>query len=238
MRKSIGPRLVPIAVTAAVIAIIAALLIPAYLAWRFAGDLNSQCERFRLVLRGIQDWDETQGKMPEATYHNSQGTPCYSWRMAVTRYLESWDYDTESPWNVGANKALADGPNFTFCSSLNWSRKVTTDTTIYAVSGPGTAFDGKPHRLADLPGDLVLLIEIADSGTHWMAPGDLDVRKIPNTITEGTSGKGVIVAFADGEVWFLHREVPINHLKQFLTIAGAQNSDREQLLRPYALIER
>ncbi len=84
----------------------------------------------------------------------------------------------------------------------------------------------------------MLLIEIADSGTHWMAPGDLDVRKIPNTITEGTSGKGVIVAFADGEVWFLHREVPINHLREFLTIAGAQRNDREQLLRPYALIER
>jgi hypothetical protein len=39
--------------------------------------------------------------------------------------------------------------------------------------------------------------------------------------------------FADGEVWALSPDAPMTALHAFLTIAGAETHDREQLLAPY-----
>jgi hypothetical protein len=39
--------------------------------------------------------------------------------------------------------------------------------------------------------------------------------------------------FADGEVWALSPDTPMTALHPFLTITGAKNADRDELLAPY-----
>ena len=77
-------------------------------------------------------------------------------------------------------------------------------------------------------------VEIAGFDVHWAEPGDLHVDEVPESITAGPDGRGLCVLFADGTVWFLNSEVPLENLKKFFTIEGAKQHDREELLAPYA----
>ena len=106
------------------------------------------------------------------------------------------------------------------------------------MSGPGTAFDqDRICRLEDIDAATILVIEVAESNTHWMAPGDLDVDAIQPAIVKGLEGDGVHVLFADGSVWFLGEDVPLSDLQKFFTIEGAKQHDRDDVLVPYAVFE-
>ena len=37
---------------------------------------------------------------------------------------------------------------------------------------------------------MILLVEVRNSGTHWMQPGDFDIRTMPRTIND-PAGKGI-----------------------------------------------
>jgi hypothetical protein len=88
--------------------------------------------------------------------------------------------------------------------------------------------------MADLSPGTILAIEIKDSGVFWPEPGDLELDTIPESITAGIDGDGVHVLFADGTVWYLHKEVPLDDLKKFFTVENAKLFRREDVLRPYA----
>jgi hypothetical protein len=113
-----------------------------------------------------------------------------------------------------------------------------------AITGPGTAFGDEktpPMRFKDLSGNTILLVESRASGIPWPAPGDFDIRTMPQTINspdgKGISGRyagGFTVLFGDGSVWFLSEKVPFDTLKHFFTIAEARKQDRENILGPYA----
>lgn len=117
---------------------------------------------------------------------------------------------------------------------------------MFAVTGPGTAFgDGKherPHSLNEMDADTLLVVEVRNSGLHWMAPGDFDIRTMPRTINapngRGISSRhraGFYVIFADNAVWCLSHETPFEELEKFFTIESAKRHDREEVLRPYAV---
>ena len=53
------------------------------------------------------------------------------------------------------------------------------------------------------------------------------------TRSKASSPDRVHVLFADGEVWALSPDMPIDALKPFLTISTAKSADREQLLSAY-----
>jgi hypothetical protein len=82
-------------------------------------------------------------------------------------------------------------------------------------------------------------MEVAGSKTHWMQPGDYDVTKLlAATGRLGDTVKGLLkdrihILFADGEVWALSLDTPIDALKPFLTITAARATDRDKQLAPY-----
>jgi hypothetical protein len=80
---------------------------------------------------------------------------------------------------------------------------------------------------------VILFVEVAHSGVHWMEPGDITLEGMADSIREGLDGDGFHVAFADGEVWFLSRDVPMANLRPFFTLDGARKHDREDILGPY-----
>jgi hypothetical protein len=82
-------------------------------------------------------------------------------------------------------------------------------------------------------------MEVADSQTHWMQPGDYDVTKLLSQNgrvgdhLHGLLPDRIHVLFADGEIWAISADAPMPALHPFLTIAGAKAYDRDQLLAKY-----
>jgi hypothetical protein len=87
--------------------------------------------------------------------------------------------------------------------------------------------------LSQLDADTILIVEVRNTGIHWMEPGDLDLRHLPQTIAADTSADSFHVGFADGEVWLLDAKVPVDELRKFLTLEGARQWDRQSCLGPY-----
>ena len=46
----------------------------------------------------------------------------------------------------------------------------------------------------------VLIVELAHSGIHWMAPGDIELDNLPESFVEGTEGNGFWAVFADSPI--------------------------------------
>jgi prepilin-type processing-associated H-X9-DG protein len=224
--------------------VLAAMLISGVYAFRTARQAamhHQQANNLKQVGLGVMSFNQNFGRLPHAVNKDKSGRPLSSWRFRVLPFLEAimMDVDYDARWDDDTNEFNRQFINtelFVYCCP--WAKKTSgkSNTNIVAITGPGTAFDDdRDVRVEDLPPDTALLIEIADSGTHWMAPGDLDVRNVPASITQGILGGGVHVLFADGSVWFFRPDTPLEELKKFFTIEGAKQYDREKVLGRYAL---
>jgi hypothetical protein len=215
----------------------------------------------RGVLLTLYNWSDVYDTLPPATITNKKGLAISSWRYWTTPFFESpphWPH-VRDPWDAPENQETRQVRYGLFCWSEVETRAVggpidtgvwTEDappeafyTNIFAITGPGTAFEaGKQVRLKDLPDSLILIVEVRNSGVHWMQPGDFDIRTMPKTINapdgKGISGvlaRGFHVGFADAQVWYLSNKVPFDDLSKFFTIEGAKAQDRDEVLGPYVL---
>ena len=190
-----------------------------------------------LILSG---YDAENNGLPRR-HKDGAGRVLGSWRFGTLRYTgwQNWkewpNADMAATWDAPANRAIA-SERFIYCFANNVPEEERCHTNIYAVTGPGTAFDPR-HRghLHDLPPATIVLIEVAHSGVHWMAPGDLSIDDVPESIARGVDGDGVFVGFADESVAFLRNDVPVEVLKLFFTVEGAAKHDRWDLLGPFVL---
>lgn len=196
----------------------------------------------RSILNALYNYDSRFRKLPPAAHLASSGNPTCSWRVLVVPYYAAdftaygFNVDIEKHWNEPPNDRLAKewGRLFSFGDAQH--------TNLFAVTGPDTGFDSmKPHGLVELPEDLVLLAEVANSGVHWMEPGDFDVQNMPSSINGSgkcisSSDRHILVGFADGQVWLLRDSVPFETLSKFFTITGAKSADRDDLLRRYLIM--
>ena len=82
-------------------------------------------------------------------------------------------------------------------------------------------------------------MEVGNAKIHCFKPGDYDVAKLlAATGRLGDTVKGILkdrihILFADGQVWALSPDTPIDALKPFLTITAAKTADRDKQLAPY-----
>jgi hypothetical protein len=86
-------------------------------------------------------------------------------------------------------------------------------------------------------------MEVAKSGKHWMEPGDYDVnefsawrgplRRFIHPIVDDR----IHVLFADGEIWALAGETPIEELVQFFTNDNANSHSKEEVLGKYCVMK-
>jgi prepilin-type processing-associated H-X9-DG protein len=83
-----------------------------------------------------------------------------------------------------------------------------------------------------------LLVEVHNSGIHWMEPRDLDASQMAMAINANPARKGVIpgissghpgvaqAAMADGSVRALPDDTPPATVRAMLTIAGGETVQR------------
>lgn len=226
-----------IAASAVVALLVVAVLYPAVREARRATIWHQRTNNLKQIGLALHNFDQAYGRLPPPVRMDKDGRPLCSWRFQVLPFVEAimQGVDYDAPWDDPANDWLASQPHFAYCWQPERDSPARLHTNVVAITGPGTAFDPDcVRRLSEMDADTVLAIEIADFGKHWMEPGDLRVDEVPESIMKGLDGTGVHVLLADGTVWFLRAEVPLDDLKKFFTIEGAKKYDRDELLKPRA----
>jgi hypothetical protein len=128
------------------------------------------------------------GQYPSASIAGPDGRPWHSWRTQLLPYLgEQAFYDSYSwlePWNGPNNRRLAQYWPKPICCSLE--HKPPHTSTFVLVTGPGSAWgDGPPPTLSQLeklPELTILMLEVKNTGIHWMEPRDLTIDQIMNIV--------------------------------------------------------
>ena len=213
--------------------------------------------QLRGILLGLQISDDDLGRLPHAIERDKAGLPTHSWRfMAVRDYFggmcDFYGQDARAaysePWDGPGNLRYYEGPHSGSTASPSAfidSTRPGNKTRFVAIVGPGTAFEeGRSVRFADLPPDMILVVEVRNSDQHWMEPGgDLHIDEMPQRI-DRESGKGIsgqepegfLVGFASGEAWMLSNDVPVSLMSRFFTIESARTRSREGQLREYRIL--
>ena len=234
---------------------VASLGVIAALQVRQAAQRTTTANEFRSLALALQNYSSANSTLPKPVYfdRNKPKVALYSWRYRIIPFVASYKMDVgfDLPWDHPANSRWRGVPQpyaFGGWGDGAWDTRrpgeIPTETRVYAITGPDTAFgDGEtyqPNSLGDLPDDIILVTEIRDSGHHWMKNGDFDIRTMPKFINSkdgksisGRHDNGFYVIFADGEVWFLANETPFSKLSLFFTIDGAMEHDRDDILGKY-----
>ncbi|MHB0959937.1 MAG: leucine-rich repeat domain-containing protein [Pirellulaceae bacterium] len=212
--------------------------------WMLAGpraiaDPYERAEETRLTQFALLCYVDSHGHYPRPTCRDPWGRPLSSWRLKLRGWIEQVsqlpEERTDLPWHAPENlRWLLDSFSQTYVfGSQRRAAPGKIRPNLVAVVGPDTAFGDGTSTPSHVPGDTIVLVETAGLDIYWTQPGDLDVRDVPPSLVDGIDGLGVHVAFADGEVWYLEREVPLAVLKRFFTVEGAATRDREAELSPY-----
>jgi prepilin-type processing-associated H-X9-DG protein len=177
------------------------------------------------------------GHFPPAYVADASGQPLLSWRVLLLPYLEEKEkfaaIKLDEPWNSPNNARVADCPRIFQCPNDIGAKQNSQMTSYAVVTGPGTAFPGEGtttiNKMLDGTSATILIVEVANSGIHWMEPRDLNIQQMAPTINaisgQGISSKhvaGVNVAFADGHVGYLRNDLPAEELRARLTINGLE----------------
>lgn len=179
----------------------------------------------------LRNYDATHGSLP-GNITSAAGQPLISWRsISADGDAAIRLGDDCSSWDSSANCAAASYPCTIYCFDVHsWSRD-QLHTRVLAVTGPDAAFDAsQQHSLRDLPSDLIVLVEVWETGIHWLEPRDIDVRQLRQLPLNGPDGTGCLVLFADGTLALLDANTPLDLVHTFCTISGAKSADRGELL--------
>ena len=126
-------------------------------------------------------YEHEHGHLPPAVVYGQDGTPLYSWRVAILPYLEEHaiynEFHLDEPWDSPHNLALV--PKMPQLYALP-PRKAAQmkmpigHTICHVFVGPETPFEeGKKLRRQDFSqGETILLIE-AGEPVPWSKPVDL-----------------------------------------------------------------
>jgi len=188
------------------------------------------------IAQALQDYHQANGSFPPAYVVDKNGKPLFSWRVLILPFLDQEalykQYHFDEPWDGPRNRKWHSIAMPIFqCPS---DRTVSPTTTSFvAVVGAGTAWPGPTStKLSDFTDGLsqtIMVVEIANSGIHWMEPKDLDVAKMPLAIDaksgKSTSSKhagGANVAYADGHIEYLRDGLSPEVLRALLTIHGGE----------------
>jgi len=198
----------------------------------------------RQAFLSVKSFEDARQRFPSAVYTTAEGQALNSWRFQIAPY---WGVNTlgreyyNAAWDDPINAEPRSWDFYIFCTSV----ADPTTTNVFAISGLDTAFEvsewpgASKYRSSDVPSNLIMLMEAADSKTHWMQPGDYEVAKL--LVAAGRLGdtvKGLLpdrihVLFADGEVWALSPDTPIDAVKPFFTITDAKTALRDDSLSRY-----
>lgn len=201
------------------------------------GGRRTWCKNnLRRIGLALHNYHDKYGSFPPAFLADSEGRPMHSWRVLILPFLDQTplynQYRFDEPWNGPHNSQLHDqlaGVVF-HCPSEESDPDHQRQTSYVAVVGPETAWPAPDAAgrsdMTNRPGPTIQVIEVANSGIHWMEPRDLTYAearqginsKPPAGLAPGSRHQGGIHAlFEDGSVRFLSDELSLKELRTLLT---------------------
>jgi prepilin-type processing-associated H-X9-DG protein len=224
-------------------AVLAMLMMDEYAGFR-TGRRNYCMSRMRNVSLALQTYaTEHNGQLPPAYIADENGHPMHSWRVLLLPYLGDDEralydqYNFDEPWDGPNNSKLADEiPEVYRCPEDDDPH---TCTSCVAIVGPHTLWPGiEPRALDRVPDgatNALLLVEVHNSGIHWMEPRDLHVGQMAMTVNP-EAGQGISsphadsanVMFADGHGGPLSDDIKPELLRQLIDIDDGEPESKER----------
>lgn len=222
---------------------------------RRSAQLSDCRSNLRSIAVALVNYHEIHGEFPPAYIADEHGRPMHSWRVLLLPFLQDTffqgfpliyrQYRFDEPWNGPNNKALLQTSPWDYqCPSY----ADTDHTTSYVmVVGEGLLAEGprtsrRHEDITDDPVNSIAIVEIANSGIHWMEPRDFNYDDLALQINSDRQRSissyhegGAHVALLDCWVRFLKDDTPPEALNAMLTIAGGEQS---QILNEYVIKER
>ena len=197
---------------------------------------RSQCmNNLRQIGLALHNYHEKYECFPPPYVADSNGRPMHSWRVLILPYLDQaplyGKYRFDEPWDGPNNRKLADAILAVYnCPSDDHGQNTnaTTMTNYVAIVGPETAWTGRGavtfRDITDGTSNTLLIVEVANSGIHWMEPRDLHVVQMAPTINaksgQGISSRhmgGAQALLADGSVRFISEQLTPESIRALLT---------------------
>jgi hypothetical protein len=198
---------------------------------------QQRISRFDRLLSSLRWYDDTFFHLPKTVRQNESGATLYSWRVTLMPFNEGVKdlLDLDSPWTAPSNRFFAERAIWLYCDPDERDNKERIKGVVSVIVADDTPMQPTlSHRLSEVPEDTVLLIEAKPQTEHWMAPGDLPVSALQAGVFKH-AGQGVLVGFADGEIWQLRDSVPIEELARFATVNPSEPRNREAKLGPFKM---
>ena len=206
---------------------------------------RSVCQgHLKQIVVALHSYHDQYGSFPPAIVRDEAGRPMHSWRVLLLPFVEEGDlykqYRFDEPWDGPNNKKLhrITVPSYVCPEQSGRENNPIAHTNYTVVVGPRTAFpEDRCVRLGDITdnqGNTLLVVEIHNSGIHWMEPRDLHVTQMSRTINpsrgQGISSLhgphppgGANVVMVDGTVKFLDAaSLTTDQIEAMLTIAGGE----------------
>jgi hypothetical protein len=133
----------------------------------------------------LLSFQEYYGCLPPACIPDEHGKPMHSWRVLILEFM-GWEllyqkYDFSEPWNGPHNAQLAEEFHQRYGTWLQCRSEDQAEpmwTSYVAVVGRGTLWSGQsPGRVTHAAAGKILVLEVANSGIHWMEPRDLTLEQ-------------------------------------------------------------
>jgi hypothetical protein len=221
--------------------VVAAVLVPMLLglvAVRLRDGARRSLFHYNLLGIGfaLHNYHNAWDCFPPAVTLGPDGKPWHSWRAVVLSDVLDGMYRFDEPWDGLNNRKLHGTPvDILLCRSDPTDDP--TSTSYLAVVGPRTAWPGTESArfkdVTDKTSHTIMLVEVADSGVHWMEPRDLTVEEFLAAADGNpgfTSNHGELhVMFVDGSDRFLSRKLDRETLMALFTLAGGEEVSLEEL---------
>ena len=151
------------------------------------GSCRNHLKQIALALHNYHD---VYGCFPPAYVADAEGKPMHSWRVLLLPYLYKADlyerYKFDEPWDGPNNRKLHSEAIVDYaCPSESDASEGFT--SYLAVTGEHTmwhANQGVPiSAVTDAHDSTIILVEVANSGIHWMEPTDLPLSAVARSAT-------------------------------------------------------
>jgi Protein of unknown function (DUF1559) len=200
---------------------------------------KSQCKsHLKQIGLGLVNYCDTYGCYPPPYVADESGRPMHSWRVLILPFIDENElygrYRFDEPWNGPNNRRLHDTAIRMFSCPTEHARANSIYTSYLAIVGPETLWpEGRVVSTPDVvdgTGNTLMVVEVINSGVHWLEPRDLHVLQMAPTINSH-SGKGISsphkrgahAAFADDSVRFLDEQTTATMLRGWITRDGGES---------------
>lgn len=226
--------LVGFVVAVIVIGILIALLLPAVTSARGAARRMQCTNNLKVLAIAMHNYHDQHKTFPPAYIPDENGDPMHSWRVLMLPYIEEqWlynQYDFDEPWD-GPNNSLLHNEIVSAFRCPSSEDGDPTSTSYVMIVGPDTISDGPNGSpigtITDGTSNTIMLVEVPDSGVHWLEPRDMPVSNLDGGVAAGPAAGGLLmgsrheggcnVAMCDGSVHFMSESTPTQQLKALAT---------------------